>query len=459
MSRSNHRRVASSFADLVCLLAALSCGGVWSHSAGQPRAWFLAMAVAHVAIFVVVWSLIANRLGTYRVAARRNRGLALRRVAETWAATWGVAGLLATSAMDHPDFDIWFVLGAGWLLLSLNRLVLSATPLGGDSARPRTIVVGACASARGLTSGREAQASMEFVGAVPFSGEDPATMPHLAKLGPIGDLAATLRDHRIELALVSPSDKAVTGEVHRVFHTCDEMGLSVHYFPSFLAVEHLRVDLAWNAGRPGLAMSTPANQDLAALVKRSIDVIGACAALIVLMPVFLACALAVKLTSRGPVFFRQIRVGRNGEHFNCLKFRTMRVGADAQQNLLRSASIQDGPAFKVRKDPRVTPIGRVLRKFSLDELPQFLNVLVGDMSIVGPRPPIPTEVEKYAWWQRRRISVKPGLTCVWQVYGRNSVSFKRWVEMDLYYIDNWSLWLDLKLIAHTVRVVVSGTGM
>jgi lipopolysaccharide/colanic/teichoic acid biosynthesis glycosyltransferase len=175
--------------------------------------------------------------------------------------------------------------------------------------------------------------------------------------------------------------------------------------------------------------------------------------------VFVACAVAVKLTSKGPVLFRQQRVGEGGRLFACLKFRTMRVGAQAQQELLRAASTQDGPAFKMPSDPRVTRVGRILRKFSLDELPQMFNVLLGDMSLVGPRPPIPSEVERYEWWQRRRVSVKPGLTCLWQVYGRNRVSFKRWVEMDLYYIDNWSLWMDLKLIAHTFRVVIRGTGM
>jgi lipopolysaccharide/colanic/teichoic acid biosynthesis glycosyltransferase len=167
----------------------------------------------------------------------------------------------------------------------------------------------------------------------------------------------------------------------------------------------------------------------------------------------------VKLSSSGPVFYRQTRVGAGGRHFQCLKFRTMRVGADRQQELLRSASIQDGPAFKMPDDPRITPVGRLLRKYSLDELPQLFNVLLGDMSLVGPRPPVPKEVERYTWWQKRRVSIKPGLTCVWQVWGRNRVSFKRWVEMDLYYIDNWTLWMDLKLIAHTVRVVLQGTGM
>ncbi len=194
-------------------------------------------------------------------------------------------------------------------------------------------------------------------------------------------------------------------------------------------------------------------------VKRSMDIFGAAAGLVVLLPVFLGCALAVRWNSKGPVFFRQTRVGENGRLFDCLKFRTMQVGAHLQQEQLRCASTQDGPAFKIPQDPRITSVGRVLRRFSLDELPQILNVLVGDMSLVGPRPPIPAEVAKYTWWQRQRLTVKPGLTCVWQVWGRNRVTFKRWVEMDIYYIENWSLWFDLKLIAHTFRVVLRGTGM
>ncbi len=194
-------------------------------------------------------------------------------------------------------------------------------------------------------------------------------------------------------------------------------------------------------------------------MKRALDIGGATAGIGILLPALLVCAVAIRVDSHGPVLYRQERVGKDGRLFLCNKFRTMHVGAHALQEQMRAQSIQDGPAFKVLDDKRVTAVGRILRKFSLDELPQMINVLAGDMSLVGPRPPIPTEVALYAWWQRQRISVKPGLTCIWQVWGRNRVSFRRWVEMDIYYIDNWSIWLDLKLIAHTVLVVLRGTGV
>lgn len=460
MSRSSHFRLAGLLLDLACILAALSLGGVWRHpDLGFTQQGAL-QALAHLTIFACVWQLVANRLGLDTLSVRRNRGHALRRVAETWATTWGVGGLLAVSLFEPATLDVWTVLGAGFVLLAGYRLALSATPLGLAAGRPRTLVVGACASARSLSTGHDAQEAMDLVGFVPFPGEEATEMAHLPRLvGSTENLQVALRDNQVDLVVVSPSDRAITGDVHRVFRVCDEIGLGVQYFPSFLDLEHLRVGLAWHDTRPGLSMSTPPNQSLSQLAKRAIDVVGAAVGMTALLPVFAACALAVKLSSKGPVFFGQVRVGKNGETFQCLKFRTMVVGAHAEQEKLRAASTQDGPAFKVPKDPRITPVGRVLRKFSLDELPQMLNVLMGDMSLVGPRPPIPTEVEKYTWWQRRRISVKPGLTCVWQVWGRNRVSFKRWVEMDLYYIDNWSLWLDIKLMVHTVRVVLRGTGM
>lgn len=211
--------------------------------------------------------------------------------------------------------------------------------------------------------------------------------------------------------------------------------------------------------RARLGMRPPRRTPQGRLTKRTIDVLGSALGILILLPVFAVCALAVKLTSKGPILFRQSRIGKDGDVFTCLKFRTMTLGAQDQLYLLRQSSTQDGPAFKMPNDPRITRTGQCLRKYSLDELPQFFNVLFGDMSLVGPRPSVPSEVADYKSWQLRRITIKPGLTCIWQVWGRNQVSFDRWMEMDLAYIDNWSTWLDIKLIIHTVPAMFKGTGM
>jgi exopolysaccharide biosynthesis polyprenyl glycosylphosphotransferase len=193
-------------------------------------------------------------------------------------------------------------------------------------------------------------------------------------------------------------------------------------------------------------------------LKRALDVLMAALAVLVLSPVLLLAALAVKVTSRGPVLFPQQRVGLHGRHFAMLKFRSMVVDAEALLAQLAAANEQTGPVFKMRRDPRVTLVGRFIRKFSIDELPQLVNVLKGDMSIVGPRPPLPSEVARYEAWQLRRLSVRPGLTCLWQVSGRNAVGFRDWMLLDLEYIDHWSLAEDLSLIVRTVPVVVTGRG-
>lgn len=410
-------------------------------------------------VFGVIWMLIERRLGVNLVPPSRNLAISLRRTTEAWAATWGIAGMVTITTMQPSNLNIWLVLFAGLGFLSFARLASSFSTTGIPARRLRAIVIGSCPSARALSSTQDVTEAVEFVGFVPFTHENPQNMPHLAHLGDMSTLSETLRRNEIDIAFVSPSDDAITGEVHQSIDTCEGLGLQTQYFPSFLDVDDMRVGMTWRANRPGLNVQVMAGSSLATIAKRAIDVTGAVLGILALLPVIIACVLAIKLTSRGPIFYRQTRVGKSGRSFGCLKFRTMRVGAHAQQDLLRASNQQDGPAFKIAGDPRITSAGRILRKFSIDELPQLLNVVLGDMSLVGPRPPIPSEVDQYTWWQRRRISIKPGLTCVWQVYGRNRVSFKRWVEMDLYYIDNWSLWLDFKLIAHTVRVVLSGTGM
>jgi len=193
-------------------------------------------------------------------------------------------------------------------------------------------------------------------------------------------------------------------------------------------------------------------------LKRALDIAGSAAALWVLFPFLLAIAALVKLTSKGPVFFRQTRVGLHGKQFNMLKFRSMVADAEALKANLAKLNEQSGPVFKMKRDPRVTLLGRAIRRYSIDELPQLVNVLRGDMTLVGPRPPVPQEVAQYEAWQWRRLSVPPGITCLWQVSGRNEITFQDWMYLDLQYIDHQNLSQDLNLLLRTVPAVVSGRG-
>lgn len=189
-----------------------------------------------------------------------------------------------------------------------------------------------------------------------------------------------------------------------------------------------------------------------------LDIVGSGLALALLSPVFLAAAAAVKLTSRGPVFYVSIRVGKLGKEFPFFKLRTMRTTAESDKEALRDKNEVSGPVFKIKADPRITRVGRILRKLSIDELPQLFHVLNGQMSLVGPRPPTPDEVIRYSDRELQRPLVKPGMTCTWQVSGRSDIGFERWVEMDLEYIEDWSLWLDLRLMAATIPAVLSTKG-
>ncbi len=193
-------------------------------------------------------------------------------------------------------------------------------------------------------------------------------------------------------------------------------------------------------------------------VKRLVDIVGSLSLIVLLSPVMAAAAAAVRLTSRGPVLFSQKRVGRNGTEFEMLKFRSMSLDAEERLADVYSLNEQTGPVFKFKNDPRVTRVGRLLRRSSIDELPQLFHVLAGTMSLVGPRPALPAEVEYYTHYARQRLLAKPGLTCIWQVNGRSTVDFDRWVEMDLDYIEQWSLGMDLRLLSATVPAVLSGDG-
>jgi exopolysaccharide biosynthesis polyprenyl glycosylphosphotransferase len=209
---------------------------------------------------------------------------------------------------------------------------------------------------------------------------------------------------------------------------------------------------------PALSFAPVHHNATSLAIKHAIDIVGAGLGIVLTAPVLAAAAIAIKLTSPGPVIFTQERCTMNGRRFVMPKLRTMRVDAEAQRQDLDDHNEMDGPVFKMRDDPRVTPVGRFLRRYSLDELPQLWSVVKGDMSLVGPRPPLPDEVAAYRTFERRRLSMRPGLTCLWQVSGRNTIGFDDWVRLDLEYIDTWSLRSDLQILARTIPVVLSGAG-
>ncbi len=191
-------------------------------------------------------------------------------------------------------------------------------------------------------------------------------------------------------------------------------------------------------------------------LKRIIDILMSVLSLIVLSPVFIIIAIAIKLDSSGPIVYSQTRVGKNGKHFKMFKFRSMIINAEEMLTELKPMNEMDGPMFKIKEDPRITRIGRFIRRTSIDELPQLINILRGEMSIVGPRPSLPSEVKEFESWMMERFVVKPGLTCFWQVSGRNNIPFHKWMELDIKYVKERNLWLDVKLVFKTIKVVIKG---
>ncbi|HEX4998684.1 MAG TPA: sugar transferase, partial [Terriglobia bacterium] len=247
-------------------------------------------------------------------------------------------------------------------------------------------------------------------------------------------------------------------EFTEIFRSCEELGVTATLVVNFFPQSISRVDLHRLDQFPLLSFSTTPTNQAVLLVRRVMDVTVAGIAILVAAPFLLVSAILIKLTSPGPILFKQQRCGLNGRVFTMYKLRSMVDNAEQQRLELEAINEMDGPVFKSSRDPRITPVGRILRRWSIDEFPQLLNVLRGDMSIVGPRPPLPQEVARYERWQRRRLSMKPGITCLWQVSGRNEVSFQDWMKLDLRYIDNWSLLLDLKILLKTVPVVIWGRG-
>jgi len=273
----------------------------------------------------------------------------------------------------------------------------------------------------------------------------------------LDQLPELLRRHVIDEVVFAVAKDELEG-LEEAFLLCELEGVKARVLLSFFPHVLSKVYLERLREMPLLTFSTTPENEYLLLLKRVTDLAMAVVLLAVLSPLLALLALVIKLTSRGPVLYRQTRCGLGGRKFTVYKFRSMRADAHRRREELEALNEMDGPVFKIRDDPRCTAVGRFMRKFSLDELPQLINILTGDMSFVGPRPPLPEEVERYERWQRRRLRMQPGLTCLWALEGRNQLNFKRWMELDLEYIDHWSPGLDWRILLKTIPVVLLGRG-
>ena len=340
----------------------------------------------------------------------------------------------------------------------LARVLFRAVGRRQFAERGVLVVVGAGDSARALVRGIQESGNwgLRLLGWVPLA--DPSHAPIDApRLGTFEELETILDERPVDevvFALRREELPLIDGAVA----TCEQMGirarLSVLLVPQ--GVGKLRVEEFH--GLPLLDLSSFPDNEIRMTLRRIGDVALASLFLLLSSPLLLLSALLIKLEDGGPVLFRQVRCGLNGRKFSLLKLRTMVPDAAREKEALLSVNEMSGPVFKIRRDPRVTRVGAHLRRFSLDELPQLWNVLAGHMALVGPRPPVPEEVARYERWQRRRLSMKPGMTGLWQVSGRSEIDFEEWMALDLRYIDNWSFWLDLKILLKTFPAVIGGRG-
>ena len=350
-----------------------------------------------------------------------------------------------------------------WVLLLLFRLTAGRVvgALRREFVAPHQVMV-AGTGERAIRLAKALEESSEYdVELRGFLSElpDPPSEIVLAstyKVWPVGDLPAILRKHVVDEIIFAVGSESLA-DLEEIFLLCDEEGVRTRVAVDFFPHVNSTVSLDRFGATPLLTFTAAPYDEIRLLVKRLTDIAIAAAGLVVMAPFMAAVAILIRLTSPGPVIFRQVRCGLNGRRFLFYKFRSMCQNAEELKPALEHLNTRE-TVFKIPHDPRLTSVGRYLRKFSVDEWPQLWNVLRGDMSLVGPRPAVPSEVERYQRWQRRRLRMRPGLTCLWAISGRDNVDFETWMKLDMQYIDNWSLALDWKILLRTIPHVLMGHG-
>jgi exopolysaccharide biosynthesis polyprenyl glycosylphosphotransferase len=353
-----------------------------------------------------------------------------------------------------PSAAVLDVAARYWLRKHLHVL------RGRGSCTQRVVAVGHPAAVADLvaTLSRDSYHGLSVVAACLASGTDRDEVGGVPVAGTLGSVPAAVRNFGADTVAVLACPEMDTGRLRELAWELEKTGTDLCVAPTLLDVAGPRTTIRPVAGLPLLYMDHPDLIGGRQVIKGLFDRTAAAAALVGFAPLFAVIALAIKCTDRGPVFFRQTRVGKDGRTFILVKFRTMRVDADCQKALLASKNEASGVLFKIRRDPRITRTGGWLRRWSLDELPQLVNVLIGDMSLVGPRPALPEETKRYCVQMRRRLAVKPGLTGLWQVSGRSDLPWDEAVRLDTRYVENWSFALDLQILWKTWSAVIGGTG-
>lgn len=418
--------------------------------------------------FALAWYLIFSWHGLYR-----SRRIGLWK-AEWWEVVKSItlgtlllsmfAFLADISAVSRTFLAAFFLVSLTGTLLMRTVLRLMLVGARRNGRNLRNVVIIGCGP-RGESLGKELRNRPEmgylllgYIDDIP-APKNPLHGEPEKLLGPLDDFEKVVEIHEIDEVFIALPLIRYFEKITKIISVCESLGLVVRIPAELFELRLAKADVDYldETAILSLQTGTPAAVDL--VLKRAIDVACSAAALLLLLPVFAVIAAAIKLDSKGPVFFLQERVGLRRKKFPLIKFRTMVTGAEKRLKELEQYNEVKGAAFKLKNDPRITRVGRVLRKCSLDELPQFLNVLKGDMSLVGPRPLPIRDVEQFdARWQKRRFSVKPGITCLWQANGRHQIGFEHWMELDLQYIDHWSLKLDFEIMLKTIPVVLRGTG-
>ncbi|MCA0252733.1 MAG: sugar transferase [Actinobacteria bacterium] len=420
-------------------------------------------SVAQTAVLGVLWIAGLTAFGAYATRHLRAGATEYKRVITATAAVAGAIGITCYMLdISYPRgiFLLWFAVGTFGMIVSrfTRRQVMHRLHRQGYLQTP-VLVAGADHHvdeiARVLR--RESWLGYRVAGAATHERLT-ETATGLPVLGRLDDVVDVIAEHRIDTVIFAEGSFKSPAEFRRLAWKLEELDTQIIVVPTLTDVGSHRLDVRPLAGLPLVDVDRPQAINAGRWIKRLFDIAGSAFLLFLLAPILLATALAIKLEDRGPVVFRQPRVGLKGEEFYCLKFRSMCVDAEARLAELQSQNEGAGVLFKMTNDPRITRVGKFIRRFSLDELPQLWNALRGDMSLVGPRPALPREVAQYDSDTMRRLDVRPGLTGLWQVSGRSNLSWEDTVRLDLYYVDNWSMTQDLMILAKTAKAVVGSDG-